>query len=57
MTNRDYLRSLSNEELAKLMAGGEDICDYLIETCLDCNCSKCITKWLGTERKPNVEKE
>ena len=55
MTNRDYLRSLSNEELAELMVGEEEICDYLIKTCLDCNCSKCIKKWLDTERIPNIE--
>ena len=54
MTNRDYLRGLSNKELAEIMAG-ENICDCLIETCLDCNCTRCITKWLDTERKPNVE--
>ena len=55
MTNRDYLRSLSNEELAELMARKE-ICDCLIETCLDCVCSKCIKKWLDTKRKTHVEK-
>ena len=56
MTNRDYLRGLSNEKLAELLAGG-DICNYLIETCPcpDGDCTKCITKWLEAERKPNVE--
>ena len=54
MNNRAYLRSLSNEELAELMEG-EKICNCLIETCLDGNCTKCVTKWLEAERKPNVE--
>ena len=53
MTNRDYLRGLSNNELAELIVG-EEICDS-IEPCLDRNCTRCITKWLDTERKPNVE--
>lgn len=53
MTNRDYFRGLSNKELAELIVG-EEICDS-IETCLDRNCTRCITKWLDTERKPNVE--
>ena len=50
MTNRDYLRGLSNEKLAELLAGG-DICNYLIETCPDGDCTKCITKWLEAESK------
>ena len=53
MTNRDYLKGLSNEKLAELIVG-EEICD-LIEPCLDRNCTRCITKWLHTERKLNVE--
>lgn len=49
MTNSGYLRGL----LAELIVG-EEIYDS-IETCLDRNCTRCITKWLDTERKPNVE--
>ena len=46
MTNRDYLRSLSNEKLVELL--DEDIiCDCMIKTCPDGSC----TKWLETERK------
>ena len=54
MTNRDYLKRLSNDKLAELLDGlkifGSDciVCD-------DGKCTKCITKWLDTERKPNVE--
>ena len=55
MTNRDYLRSLNNEKLAELLVDEDIICDCMIKTCLDCICSKCITKWLEAERKPNVE--
>ena len=57
MTNRDYLRGLSNEKLAELLAGG-DICNYLIETCPcpDGDCTKCITKWLDAKRETSVKK-
>ena len=55
MTNRDYLRSLSNEELAELLLDEDIICDCMIKTCLDCVCSKCIKKWLDTERETHVE--
>ena len=54
MTNRDYLMRLSDRELAELM-NGDRICDC-VEMCPDCDCTKCITKWLGTERKPDVKK-
>ena len=54
MTNRDYLRSLSNEKLAELL--DEDIiCDCMIKTCPDGSCTKCVTKWLETEIKPKKE--
>ena len=53
MTNRAYLRSLSNERLARVL-------NELKIFDLDCNgcnsdCIKCVTKWLETERKPRVE--
>lgn len=54
MTNRDYLRSLSNEKLAELL-DEDKICDCMIKTCPDGSCTKCVTKWLETEIKPNVE--
>lgn len=54
MTNRDYLMGLSNRELAELL-NDDRICDC-VETCPDCDCTKCITKWLATERKPDVKK-
>lgn len=54
MTNRDYMMGLSNGKLAELMAG-DRICDY-IETCHGLDCTKCITKWLETERKSDLEK-
>lgn len=54
MTNRDYLRSLSNEELAELLIC-DKICDYMIKTCPDGDCTKCITKWLEAESKSKKE--
>ena len=53
MTNRDYMMGLSNERLARVL-------NELKIFDLDCNgcngdCIKCVTKWLETERKPNVE--
>ena len=55
MTNRDYLKELTNKELAEFLKGSE-ICTCMMETCHDyINCEKCIKKWLETERKPNVE--
>lgn len=55
MTNRDYLKSLSNEKLAELI-GGDKICDYIETCCPDGNCTKCVENWLKTERNPDVEK-
>ena len=54
MTNRDYLRGLSNEELAEFMGTNSEICNYMGTCCW--SCSKCIKKWLGIERKSDVEK-
>ena len=54
MTNRDYLRNLNNEKLAELL-NGLKIFDSDCIVCEDGKCTKCITKWLDTERKPNVE--
>lgn len=57
MTNRDYLRELSNEKLAEFIwRGNSEVCDYM-DSC-PYNCSKCIKKWLGMERerKSDVEK-
>ena len=54
MTNRDYLRNLSNEKLAELLIC-DKICDCMIKTCPDGSCTKCVTKWLGAERKPKKE--
>ncbi len=53
MTNRDYLRTLSNEKLAELLN------EYRIFDGIDCedgDCIKCITEWLYAKRTPNVEK-
>ena len=55
MTNRDYLKRLSNDKLAELLDGlkifGSDciVCD-------DGKCTKCITKWLDAKREIDVEK-
>ena len=54
MTNRDYLRRLSNEKLAEFMGSNSEICNYMGTCC--CSCSKCIKKWLGMERNLDVEK-
>ena len=54
MTNRDYLRGLSNKKLAELLDGLKIFGSDCI-VCEDGNCTRCITKWLETERKPNVE--
>ena len=53
MTNRDYVMGLSDEELAGLLNNNR-VCDY-VGTCPDCNCIKCIAKWLETEIKPKKE--
>lgn len=56
MTNRGYLRGLSNEKLAELLRGSK-ICHYMRETCNDYDdCEKCIKKWLEMERNPKVER-
>ena len=60
MTNRDYLRGLSDEELAKfILSGNEKICNYMAshygDNCCLCGCLECITKWLETQRVSNVE--
>lgn len=56
MTNRDYLRGLSNEKLAELLKGSK-ICTCLIETCPDYDdCGKCIKEWLDAKRETSVEK-
>ena len=50
MTNRDYLMGLSNEKLAELL---NELKIFGLDciVCDDGNCTKCITKWLETERK------
>ena len=55
MTNRDYLRSLSNEKLAKLL-NGLKIFNLDCIVCDDGNCTRCITKWLDTKRETSVKK-
>ena len=56
MTNRGYLRGLSNEKLAELIfSKKEEICDSM-KTCCCNNCLECIKKWLEMERTPKVEK-
>ena len=54
MTNRDYLGTLSNEKLAKLLNGFR-IFDLDCIVCEDGKCTRCITKWLDTERKLKKE--
>lgn len=55
MTNRDYLRGLSNEKLAELLKGSK-ICS-LMEWCPNYDdCGKCIKEWLDAKREIDVEK-
>ena len=55
MTNRDYLRGLSNKELAELLKGSK-ICS-LMEWCPSyVDCGKCIKEWLDAKREISVEK-
>ena len=55
MTNRDYLRNLSNEKLAKLL-NGLKIFNLDCIVCDDGNCTRCITKWLDAKRETSVKK-
>ena len=54
MTNRGYLRELSNEKLAELL---NELKIFGLDciVCEDGNCTKCVAKWLGTERETHVE--
>lgn len=55
MTNRDYLRGLSNEKLAEFLKGSK-ICS-LIEFCPNYDdCGKRIKEWLDAKREISVEK-
>ena len=55
MTNRDYLKNLSNEKLAKLL-NGLKIFNLDCIVCDDGNCTRCITKWLDAKRETGVKK-
>ena len=56
MTNRDYLKRLSNEKLAELLKGSK-ICHCIREKYNDYDdCEKCIKKWLEMKRELDVEK-
>lgn len=47
MTNGDYIRSLSDAELAQIiMCPGEIDCNSV-----KCGCSECLRRWLEAERK------
>ena len=52
MTNRDYLRSLSDEKLAELL---NEFRVFAFMVCEDGNCRECITNWLKAEREPKKE--
>ena len=55
MTNRDYLRNLSNEKLAKLL-NGLKIFNLDCIVCDDVNCTRFIKKWLDAKRETSVKK-
>lgn len=52
MTNRDWLESLSNEQLANYMIH-TDHCDSCVQSCdcCDCECVENIGKWLEEEHE------
>ena len=53
MTNRDYLRNLSNEKLAELLKGSKN----MIELCPNYDdCAKCMKEWLDAKPKTSVKK-
>ena len=55
MTNRDYLKGLSNKELAEFLKGSNKICK-MIELCPNYDdCGKCMKEWLDAKPKINVE--
>ena len=56
MTNRDYLRGLSNEKLAEFILRKKGEICYFMQACCCGSCPECFEKWLEMERKPNVEK-
>lgn len=55
MTNREWLNSLSNEELGKMV---EEACKMCIgddddKICFKHTCAEGITEWLNKKRNPN----
>lgn len=65
MTNREWLNSLTNEELAMHLANTDFICKECSGITEDerksriCNnneykCAECVSKWLDTERKEEI---
>lgn len=53
MTNREWLNSLSDEEMAELLFFSNDFCNqYNLPCPSGTKCSSyCINKWLGEEYK------
>lgn len=49
LTNADRIRNMTDEELAKLMSGGDHICDRIPEcVCKETKCFDCCLAWLRT---------
>lgn len=54
-TNGERIRNMTDEELAKLMSGGDHICDRIPEcVCKETKCFDCCLAWL---RSPVEESE
>ena len=67
MTNHEWFKSLSAEDLAELLSPTENIIELIRMTCLeasremsieDCEkgCAKCWLKWLNKEREESNDK-
>ena len=50
MTNREYVNTLNNEELAKAIGYLPKICDEMGQCDPGTNCVQCCYKWLEKER-------
>ena len=52
MTNREKLKAMTDEQLARFIFGGIDGTGCCTERCKDRTCVECIVEWLQAEDKP-----
>ena len=52
MTNREKLKAMTDEQLARFICGGIDGTSCCTERCNGRTCVECIVEWLRTEDKP-----